>query len=562
MHNTGHKILLIGLDGATFNVIKPFIEEGLLPNIASLMRNGSHGILQSTVPPISPPGWATFMTGKNPGKHGVLQFLKINSTIDRVKESVCEPKIVNYNSIKATTIFDIFRETDKKIVSINLPMTYPPPETNGCVISCWLTPPKARDFTFPKELVNELDGYRIDQYFGGDNYATVPEGTEQPTSDFILKDLGDVLEKRTTTALRFMKTKEWDLFIICFTETDRMQHAFWRAINPSYPAYSSPEIQREREGFKDLYRKIDAAIGELARAAGDNTLKIIVSDHGFGPPPTKRIYFNHWLINNGYFKVSRKWYKSIAKLVRDSRPFRYSLQLIPGTAFSGIRRVVRERFSEIDWNNITAWSINLHNNWGAIYINHKGRSENGLVSEGTEYELVRGKIIDGLKNLNTSNQQGLILEIYTNEQLYAGPFATEFPDIIFKVNPDYETGSILGLDTSMTELISTVPPYPDGKGNHQREGIYILSGDVFNANRESHSRSIDCILPTLLYLLGIPIPNDCDGNVLAECIRENYLSLHRIQYQNALTKLTNEGNGLSDNQDDIRTKLKDLGYLS
>lgn len=542
-----HKVLIIGLDGATFNVLQPFIDEGLLPNIKSMMDRGIYGTLNSTIPPISPPAWASFMTGKNPGKHGVLHFSSIED-MESVGANLHAGRVVGYRSIKTSTMFDIFRQSSKRLVSINLPLTYPPPETNGIVISDWLTPPDTEVFTYPPELSKDLGEYRIDQYFGGDRFAVVPDDIQRQ-SERMFTDLTDVLVKRKRTALRLMKESAWDLFFVCFTETDRVQHFFWRAINPAYPGYESPEINAERDLFKKFFREVDTAVGELMAEAGDEVTTIVVSDHGFTSPPQKRFFINYWLKQQGLFGEREGTYKRFYDWLSTHPVAPFVTKLFNKTIRQALRPV-REGMptSNRSLREFETIGVGLSNNWGGIFIHDKEPKKRNEIVAFLKTNLI---------NIRDPRTRSRIVEnVYDGDDLYSGPSRDVLPDIVVKLNPNYEFGYEGGIDTIEKDLISHVPPYPSGRGNHKREGVYFVSGPSVASRGRGHDYSIEDIVPTALYLLDVPIPHDTDGKPLPEC----FDPATSAKYGPPIVKkdpVVEPGNG----EALVREKLKHLGYL-
>lgn len=545
------KILLIGIDGGTFNILNPFIKEGLLPNIASMMDKGTYGVLESTIPPVTAPAWASFMTGKNPGKHGVLQFFNFDSDMKNVKISIYDAETPNYLSIKEPTIFDYLKGTGKKIISINIPMTYPPQELDGYMISCWLTPPDASIFTYPPDLKNEITEYRIDQYFGESKFALLPRDNKLSSKDYFA-DLDDVLEKRGETALKLLKNKEWDLFMICFTETDRIQHLYWRCINPEYPGYESEEITREREAFKSLYKKLDGFIGNLAKEAGEDAIKIIVSDHGFDKPPAKRVSINYWLREMGWLSFRHKGtplhvFRSAVKNILPTRVRKFVTDL------NRIKEI--DIFAAIDLSKTVAWSINLHNHFGGIFFNKESLTPN-----------LQGEIMKGLLALTEkATDKKIVKDVWEKQNIYKGENAGCFPDLIYQLEENYEAGPEGYYDLTSSSFM-TDNPYPTGRGNHTREGIYILDGDVIQKKGYFKKYPIESILPTLLFLLDSKIPKDVDGNLMTEILMPSFLQANppRFYSDQEVKEMITKRNIIhtdANYEESIKSKLKDLGYL-
>ena len=143
------KVLVIGLDGGMLTLIESLVDNGVMPHMGNLLRGGVSGILESVFPAITAPAWASFMTGTNPGKHGIFNFFKNLRDLNN-------RQIISYDSIKAPTLMSAANKSGKKVVSLNMPVTYPPPPIDGSVISGMFTPSLAAQFTHPPGLYDEL----------------------------------------------------------------------------------------------------------------------------------------------------------------------------------------------------------------------------------------------------------------------------------------------------------------------------------------------------------------------------------------------------------------------
>src|SRR3989304_4994575 len=191
-----HKVVLIGLDGGTYRVLNPLMEEGRLPNIARLIKGGAHGTLLSTIPPVTAPAWTSFLTGKNPGKHGIFNFLrKVANNYTTTFFNWKESELNNALDIKARMLWEIAGVSGKLVGMVNVPMTYPPLPINGFMVSCLLTPPGSKRFTYPEELASEIPDYKIDLECGK-GYGMITHDYVKDTKRFFYV-LFDVLEKRT-----------------------------------------------------------------------------------------------------------------------------------------------------------------------------------------------------------------------------------------------------------------------------------------------------------------------------------------------------------------------------
>jgi predicted AlkP superfamily phosphohydrolase/phosphomutase len=208
------KVMVISLDGVTWDVLGPWAEQGLLPNIARLFTSGVSGKLRSTIPPVTAPAWASFQTGKNPGKHGLAHFT-------RYQKGTYETPIVDASSIKPRTIWQMLSERGKRVGIINVPLTYPPVQVNGFMISGMLTPEVVKGFYPPRlhaELISQIGDYQI--------------FTPVRTVDYLgvrgfVRNLAYLAQKRAEAALYMLSKEDWDFFMVHFQATDILQHALW-----------------------------------------------------------------------------------------------------------------------------------------------------------------------------------------------------------------------------------------------------------------------------------------------------------------------------------------------
>src|SRR3989304_843271 len=201
------RVLIIGLDGATWDLIKPMAEAGTLPTLKNVMDHGVWGNLQTTIPPFTGPAWVSFATGKNPGKHGIFDFLL-------PKKSLNDLKTTSTKHIKGETFYEILNEKGKKCILVNLPGSYPP-RIGEIVVTGLCTP--GNDFIFPPDLIDEIPEFK--------NYRIFPDvSLEQDgrVTEYI-NDIRELEKTRFECAKKLFKRK-WDFFFILFSGTDWIQH--------------------------------------------------------------------------------------------------------------------------------------------------------------------------------------------------------------------------------------------------------------------------------------------------------------------------------------------------
>ncbi len=265
---------MIGLDGLDPDFLERHRHE--LPVLKSLMEEGASGKLRSTIPPFSLAAWPTAMSGMNPARTGVTCLPE-----DDFNWSV--PPL-NSQSIKVPLIWDVVGLNDKKVAVVNVPLTYPPSPVNGFMISGFLTPNRATDFTWPPEFRLELSpGYETSFDFM----------QHEVDREFFLKRLYLLTRKQFENVEELIKKKPWDLFIYVVSGTDWIQHYFCK--DQGLPGWEESEAI-----MLDYFREIDAFLGRLRRSVDSSTTIVILSDHGFGKVPSSFVYLNHWLKEKNY----------------------------------------------------------------------------------------------------------------------------------------------------------------------------------------------------------------------------------------------------------------------
>jgi predicted AlkP superfamily phosphohydrolase/phosphomutase len=555
------RILIIGIDGATWSVLDPLIGDGSLPNLGRLRKNGSWGGLCSTIPPISAPAWSSFMTGKRPGKHGVFHFTDL---FGEKEPGDRKPQIINARSLKSSTLWDIMGHHGRKVAVINVPMTYPPRPVNGLMITGLLTPRSASVFTYPSELSRELTDYVIDlgrfiDKKPGQKGAFDPEAAAPSLT--LMQEFQDMLEKRAVTSLHLMESWPWDTFVVVFTGTDRMGHYLWPYHRP-VEATDPPGIQKLCRAVHRYYARLDDVVGELVERAGPSVNVIVMSDHGMGPKATRRVHWNNWMLQQGWLaarpgsaQTTRPdgWFGRI-RLPRDR--IERVVRRIPGLAKGRlVRSVWKSSFATVDVKESQAYCVPVFHSIMGIRIN----------VEGAGREALRQEIMSKLMSVvDPESGEPVVEEIYRGEDYYHGPYANGSPDIIVSMKPDYLCDHRLGHYSS----IVTGVQLPDG-GSHHPEGIFVANGPDVKASSEPLSGvKIEDVAPTVLYLMGLPIPSDMDGRVLTEIVAPGCLECRPINAGEPLGRWPSEEAAVfgdeivsGEDEEEIRERLRGLGYV-
>ncbi|MDY6836862.1 MAG: alkaline phosphatase family protein [Thermodesulfobacteriota bacterium] len=543
------KLLVIGLDGATFTVLNPLMRDGYLPHLKAMIESGGHGILQSTMPPFSASAWASFMTGKNPGKHGLFDFRA------PVMTNPLRP-LTNSTFIRSKTLWRILSDAGKKVVAINVPMTYPPESVNGVMIGGIMTPVIKDKCFYPPELhqkvADALGEYRPEP----DWDAYRENGIRDADRDVIprlVEEVTSLSQNRGEAGLFLLEEVDWDLFMIVFTSVDRLQHFAWKYLDPAYHDYDSKTARIYWEVLAGYYSALDDMIGKLIQGAGKDVHAIILSDHGFGPQ-YKKFYINNWLVEQGFLgllETKRAW----RKLFR-----RFDISRIRKLVPTSLERRMRRNFTVfncIDWSRTKAYGGTSSEQ--GIFINVKGREPHGIVRPGSEYRQVVDEVCEKLDQLvDPATGERVVTKIFRRDELYWGPHVEFGPDIVFELKDmSYLTKENIGqhdlFESSGFE-----------SGSHRREGVLVMNGPVFKKGFKSPEASIVDVAPSILYSLGIPVDSDMDGRVLTDWFEEKFVEERPVRTRSF--DADSDGSGrktvYSDAEsEEIESVLKGLGYL-
>jgi predicted AlkP superfamily phosphohydrolase/phosphomutase len=577
------KLLVLGLDGATWDVLEPLAAEGALPNLARLRDQGSSGTLNSVFPPLSPVAWAGVMTGKNSGKHGVFEFLES-------RHDPLRPRVNSSRSIQADLLWEIAGRHGKKTVAGGVPMSYPPrpaKEFPGFYLGDFLSPEKAADFTSDPALFADLE--RVVGPYRAWSATIHDRGNEAAVID----DLTAFLIQHLKTVEYLMSRCEWDLLIFDLMATDRIGHELWHVWDLTHRAARGrePELAALRPRLIEFWKTLDRGVGAIHDKLPADASLLLMSDHGFGPIEWY-VNFNVWLLEQGFIALQNNAYvkQKYWCYRRGVTPqWIYNVMSRLGLAghrvsrFRGKQSSTLDRLGEsvflsrrhIDWSRTRAYS---QGNFGQIFINLKGRQPQGCVAPADARPLI-SDLKAGLMEILHPETGGPILErVYEREELYQGPHAHLAPDLTV-VLTDWRYRTI-GLHDFTTHKV--ISPAFGPTGDHRMEGILIAAGPAFRAGASPRQADLLDIAPTVLHLLGVPVPADMDGRVLTELLDPSVVSTSfdsipnstagaYRQHQPAVAGVGCSGGGksgvplatdYSENENaEIQQRLADLGYL-
>ncbi len=435
----GPKVMIIGLDGAPYSLLRRFIDEGIMPHLGRIVREGTFAPMETSIPDISSVAWTGFFTGVNPARHGVYGFVDL-------KPKSYDMDFPNALHVRAPTLWGSLDAARKRSIVINVPSTYPAQPLNGMLVSGFVAIDLAKA-TYPRTLVPDLEraNYQLD----------VDATTAKTSLDAFARELTKSLDAREAVIRRLMTGEAWDLFIGVITETDRMHHYLWAALDDhAHPQHAF---------FLDLYRRIDRWLGEVYEWYRGRGLFILMSDHGFCGI-TQEVYLNHWLTSEGYLALAAEPPASHHDLAPATRAF----------ALDPAR----------------------------IYIHTKDRYPRGAVASREEYDRLRHELRERLAALTIDGAR-VIKRVFLKEELYAGPELAAAPDLVLLPERGYDLKGALYRPALTGRTLLT--------GMHtQDDSTFFINVPGVRASRVH----ITDLAPTALKHLGVPPLAPLDGTPL------------------------------------------------
>lgn len=520
--------VLFGLDGGTFTVLDPLMRDGIMPNLRSFVGGAVRAELLSTPNPVTPPAWTSMMTGRSPGHHGILDFVRAEE-----RRGGMYFTITNSRDVRCETIWSIAGRQGRRITALNFYGMAPPRPVHGNTISGFVPGRHLARSSHPRDLFDRLAvlGERFSPKVLGMDLDTekkciqglLPEEYEGWITHHIERERAwfDVLR-------HLMETDPCPLTAIVFDGVDKLQHLCWRFLDPALlPARPSAWETKIRNLCERYFRQLDTFLGEVVGLAGDEGSIVIVSDHGFGAT-TEVVYINAWLHRRGLLTWS------------DNAP------LDAGAGLMVDR--LKDHVSLLDWDRTRAYALTP--------------SSNGIFIRGVpphEYTAFRGELIDALKDLrDPATGQPVITDVRTREQAFPGSATLLAPDLTLTLR-DGGLVSILNSDT-------LVKPRPEPAGAHRPEGIFLAKGPGFRKGETVGALSILNVAPVLLHSVGLDTPSDMEAGVPAEIYAPEFLKARparvgeRTQPPEAFPEQSDASLD-ADSDAEMLARLRELGYI-
>ncbi|RJQ17688.1 MAG: hypothetical protein C4560_08215 [Nitrospiraceae bacterium] len=535
-------VLLIGLDGTPWSILHKWMDKGHLPAFKKIYDNSARGPLRSTIPTYTCPALPTLFTGKSQGKTGVFGFTYPDGTP------------VSLRTMKDYKLWSILSMNGKTSCIVNVRMLYPVEELNGVMISGNPAPSEESDYVFPRELKKRIAGFR---HIEDDRLSEALAVDPRKNRDKIVDIRINMTRHRYGVFKELNAEREYDFSFFWVGGTDFMGHWFWD----------------DEEAYLRYFKEIDALLDDISVTFNNRDI-IIISDHGMQGVQKKKFYVNTWLEKIGYLHyrgniLSREARKIIApkasvflskerkaKLRKFLKRETTAAERATVSPASGnvIERLEYGSVHNIDWDKTKAFLVN---DWGIEIRADKGSEA---------YDQIREDIIAKMRKLVDDNGKAIVRDVWKKEEIFNGPYLAEIPDIVFITMEDYGMGILPSRE--ITGVINK-DQYgrSDGRyfrGDHEGaiEGIFMATGPNIKPGKLNIKAGLLDIMPTVLHMLGVPVPEDVDGIVLKELFKEGSHALLQDVKKKDYGRPQHHPDSLSSEENkEIIESLKQMGYM-
>lgn len=433
------KVLVIGLDGFPYTLARRLIADGLMPHLSNLLREGDLVQMDSVLPTVSNIAWSSFLTGRNPGDFGIFGFSDLDRDLNLY--------LPNSTHLRAKTVCEYASEAGKCVISLGVPNTYPPRPVQGVMVGDFISPSLEKAVYPPSALAKlERNGYLLD----------INPAKARESLDYFKEENLRVFEGRVRTLFSLWDSEEWDLFVMHFMDTDRVNHFLFRF-------WDSDDSQNlNKKYFIDFYRRIDGLLGEIKAKLTADIQLVVLSDHGFCRLKHE-VQLNAYLDSRGYLEYSRSPAHDLdfSALSPASKAF----ALVPGR----------------------------------VQILREGMWKGGSVPAG-DYESVRNSIIADLKTFKSPSGDLICKRIFRKEDIFRGECLEKAPDIVIDPHDGYDFKAGL----TKREIFGSSPI--SGMHTYYDAMLYIRGVRSY-AKRPA----IWDMMPTLLRMLDVPISEKMEG---------------------------------------------------
>jgi len=512
-------LLVLGLDGAGFDVLDPLLADGRLPHLAAWRRAGVARRLRSTVPPMSFPAWSTFQTGLDPGHHGLFDFTQKLPGAYRIR-------FTNATDRAGESLFSRVSRAGARVLALGMPASFPPEPVTGLLVAGFDAPVSTG--TAPRSASDPALYRSVAARSGPWMQADLDEGAagEGWHEAAVARLLARVERKKrfALEALAQLRRRAGgarpDLMCVVFSESDTVAHHFWRDHDPRSPRHDPGAGALRRGAVAAVYEALDAACGELRAAFGEDAPCVVVSDHGSGGAARQVVHLGRRLEETGLLRRARSLGAgSVDRLARGARDLllrrlapRRVEALFRRSRAAAARVESAARFGGLDWRRTLAFSEEVNTQPG-VWINLRGREAQGCV-EPHDYERVRDEVIGALRDWKLPGGGPVVARAWRREEIHAGPCVERAPDVVLELADCAGYGLSLVATPWGRADRAAVRTLADDElaggrgrgmnGTHRAEGIWIAQGACPSAADAREPMALRDAASALLAMLDLP----------------------------------------------------------
>lgn len=473
------RVIVIGMDGLSWSVIDALLADGRLPSFRQALSSGAAAILRSTTPPLTPAAWSTLFSGLPPSEHRVFDFTarEVGSYVFRLCSSTDR---------RARMVWSVAGAKGRKVVVINVPMTYPPTAVNGLMVS-GMDAPRLRGAVEPERATARI-------------LATAPDYAVDVMShwfddrEVFHARLRSMHHARHRVALDLLDSSAADLFICVYVLADRVQHVEWS--EPPSPAVCS------------AYEALDRVLGDYLDRIGEGDTLMVVSDHGFQSLRSE-VCLNRLLVDGGLLRFKRGRCKDlVSRHDRRRTLIRSGIGQDTPTSWHLPPRAVW--FNDVDWGRTRCAAFGL---MGNVMVNQRGRDPNGIVAPGKDTAAVLrdvGQLVTDAVGKTISNIGVTVHPVVWDQR---GPSTVSPPDAVVEVD-GYRVGTWGGREFFCPSVLQD--NFEGHTGTHSPEGVFIGVGRGMPMRAEREVNDAIDLTPTMMDLLELDPETRLPGRSLKE----------------------------------------------
>jgi predicted AlkP superfamily phosphohydrolase/phosphomutase len=513
--------IVVGLDGAHWELLNPWLRQGELPALERIRDEGVWGDLQSCLPPVTSPNWKCYSTGKNPGKLGVYWWEIVDVNDKEIRSPVA-------HDFRSAELWDYLNDEGIRTAVLNMPTTYPPKPIDGVLVAGG---PDAGEtgYTYPGSLEatleSELDySVRPDSMLSG--VDTVAEST---VAEYL-----DAIESRFDLAEWTIENRDIEFVHVTVFASNVFHHYYW-----------------DHEYTHQAWQRIDERIGELMDAGHD---LLLMSDHG-ATEIEWEFNLNRWLEKEGYLSVDRGMSSTFERIsltrgraaaVLDALPFRETiLRLVP----DDIKNNIPDEEGQLPKS-----TKNDRINWDETRAVASGQGPVYVVEDDEQREEIASELAGRLRDIRDPDGNHVFADVYRGSDVYHGPETDLAPALVVDMNHGYHVPGSIGEETFSRPK--------KWRGENKRTGLFAAWGeDIASASplqqADGDELSITDLAPTVLHWLSCPVPEDIDGSVRTDLFADGTEpAIRGVKQRSAL-----DADAAGGDTRELEARLEDLGYM-